>query len=190
MPRTWFKFALKQSPNDLNLRAVVTVWALENGDIALAKEQAKEALRIEARTRRTPRTRSIAGSTAGRMLSGYVAIWDKNWQEAQDYFEQRLPGSPQRLCREEQPGLGPHRAGRSARRRTGPWNMPSATTRPTRTTSRRSTLSWIYFKQEKYDLASLAMDAVIRATGGNVANPIRRPIWPTSSITTITDTMD
>ena len=30
----WFRYAVKQAPNDLNLRAAVAVWALENGEMA------------------------------------------------------------------------------------------------------------------------------------------------------------
>src|SRR5262249_43257183 len=37
-----------------------------------------------------------------------------------------------------------------------------------------STLSWVYFKTEKYDLASQVMDAVLKATNGQIQNPDTR----------------
>ncbi len=49
----WFKSALEHAPNDLPTRQVVADWALDNGKIAFAKEQAEAALRIEARDERS-----------------------------------------------------------------------------------------------------------------------------------------
>ena len=67
----FFKFALdKNRTNNLQLRQVVTEWALHNGEIEFAKEQAKEALGIEE-----AEPQIIARSPIGRAVKrirGYV----------------------------------------------------------------------------------------------------------------------
>jgi tetratricopeptide (TPR) repeat protein len=161
----WFKYALKQAPNDLNLRAVVTVWALENGEIEFAKEQAKEALRIEKDD-----PKKYAGSTAGRMLSGYVAIWDKKWPQAQDYFEKVFIEAPNDFAVKNNLALALVEQDESKKKERALEYALGNYQANKDNVEAASTLAWVYFKNEKFDLASAAMDAVIRATGGNVSN--------------------
>ena len=56
---------------------------MRNGEIEFAKEQAKEAMRIE----KSDPTK-FARSTTRRALSGFVAMWAKDWPAAKDYFQQ------------------------------------------------------------------------------------------------------
>jgi tetratricopeptide (TPR) repeat protein len=167
-----YKVALQQAPNDLNLRAVVAVWALENGDVELAKEQAKEALRIEEEDRKLPpSSQKWPGSTAGRMLSGYVAIWAKDFPKAEEYFQQVFLETPNDFAVKNNMALAlieqndPRKQNRALDYALGNYqankdNIEAA-----------STLSWVYFKLDKFDLASTVMDAVLRATNGNITNP-------------------
>ena len=84
----WFRAALKNAPNDLPTCQCVAIWALEKGKLDFAKEQAEAALRIEAADVACPtEKRRYSGSNVGRMLRGLVALWEKDWPEADRYFE-------------------------------------------------------------------------------------------------------
>ena len=101
---------LEDAPDDLTTRQVVAIWALEKGKLAFAKEQAEAALRIEAGCR----PQEVQGSNVGRMLRGVVALWEKDWPEAENYFQMVVYDVSQRL-----------RA-----RTTSPWPWSSRTTLP------------------------------------------------------------
>jgi tetratricopeptide (TPR) repeat protein len=164
-----FKYALDNSKDDLNLRAVVTVWALENGEMDLAKEQAKKAIEIEKAN-----PKKFPDSTIGKMLSGYVAIWDKKWNDAEDQFKDVFIIAPNdfavrnnlALALVEQPDQ--KKKDRALEYAYGNYQNNKDNNNALEAAS---TLSWIYYRLEKYDLARAAMDAVIKATGGNIANP-------------------
>ncbi len=150
----------------MNLRVQVTKWALENGDIALAKEQAKEALRIEK-----DNPMKYPGSTAGRMLSGYVALWAKNWKEAEDYFSKLLYEAPNDFGIKNNLALAlveqddPKKKNLALDYAKGNYDLNKDNVEAV------STLSWVCYRLEKYSDAALALDAVVKATRGAVPNP-------------------
>jgi tetratricopeptide (TPR) repeat protein len=82
----WFRYALKQSPRNLQLRGTVAVWALENGETAFAEEQAKQSLRLQPIGK--------VGKTDAWMLNGLVAMWEKHWSEAESWFDKVLAVEP------------------------------------------------------------------------------------------------
>jgi tetratricopeptide (TPR) repeat protein len=171
----WFKYALDQAKDDLNLRAVVTVWALENGELSFAKEQATEARRIQEADRKLPPTQQkYADSNAGKMLSGFVAVWDKNWPEAEGYFKDVFLLAPNDFAVRNNLALAlieqPDQKKKEMALDYAYGNYQNNKDN-NNAVEAASTLSWIYYKLEKYDLASAAMDAVLRATNGNVSNP-------------------
>ena len=65
------------------------MWALERGNLALAKEQAEGALRIEASS-----AEKYGGSHLGRILLGLVGLWEKTWTAAERCFQEVLTRSP------------------------------------------------------------------------------------------------
>ncbi len=170
-----FNYALKNSPDDLNLRSVVTVWALENGEMDLAKEQAKQALRIEEADKKLPPGQQrYPNSNAGRMLNGYVAIWDKSFDKAQDYFEKVFLEAPNDFAVKNNLALAlveqdeQRKKDRALELAYGNYQNNKDNGNAL---DAASTLSWVYFKLDKFDLASAAMDAVLKATNGNISNP-------------------
>ena len=170
-----FVYALSHSPDDLNLRAVVTVWALENGEMDLAKEQAKQALRIEEEDKKLPANQQrYPNSNAGRMLNGFVDIWDKKFDKAQDYFEKVFLEAPNDFAVKNNLALALVEQDEQ-RKKDRALDLAYSNYQNNKDNNNAldaaSTLSWVYFKLGKYDLASAAMDAVLRATKGNVSNP-------------------
>ena len=67
---------------------------MENGKIAFAKEQAEAALRIEAADADLARDRKYSGSNVGHMLRGLVALWEKDWPEAENDFQKVIVDDP------------------------------------------------------------------------------------------------
>ena len=88
----WFRAAVKNAPDDLRAREVVANWALENGKIAFAKEQAEAALRIEA-----AHPGGYPDPNMRRVLRGRVGLWEKDWAAAEKYFEQIVLEDPSKV---------------------------------------------------------------------------------------------
>ena len=63
---------------------------MEKGKLAFAKEQAEAALRIEA----DADPKKYGGSNVGHMLRGLVALWEKDWPEAEKHFEKVILADP------------------------------------------------------------------------------------------------
>ncbi len=166
-----FRTALKNAPNDLPTRLAAAVWGLENGKLDFAKEQAEAAVKIEAADASLPlEKRRYDGSTVGRVLRGNVASWQKDWAEAEHYFEKVILDSPNdfvarnnmalALCEQDDAvkkqraldyALGNYNANK---------NNPDAL----------STLGWVYFRLGKFDQARLAIEGAVKATNGNISN--------------------
>jgi predicted Zn-dependent protease len=92
----WYRAALQRAPNDLATRLAVGNWALEKGNLAFAKEQAASALKIEAADAKLdPKERKLSGSHVGHTLRGRVALWERNWLEAEKNFQKIVDDSPQ-----------------------------------------------------------------------------------------------
>ena len=169
----WFKYALKQSPNDLMLRAVVAEWALNNGEIELAKKQANEALRIEKEDLDRPiNQRRYPKSTTGQMLNGYVAIWTKKWPEAERYFQNVLELLPQDFAASNNLALA--QVEQDDKKQTA-WEHANLNYQLNKDNDRAveaaSTMCWVYYRQDKFEQAAQVMDFVLQKTGGNVSNP-------------------
>jgi tetratricopeptide (TPR) repeat protein len=170
-----FKYALDNNQDDLNLRSVVTVWALENGEMDMAKEQAKEALRIEEADKKlSPGARKWANSNAGRMLNGLVAIWGKKWDVAQDYFEKVFLEVPNDFAVKNNLALALVEQD-DPRKKERALDLAFKNYQDNKDNNNAvdaaSTLSWVYYKLDKFDLAAAAKDAVVKATNGNISNP-------------------
>jgi tetratricopeptide (TPR) repeat protein len=170
-----FKTALQRAPDDLNLRAVVAVWALENGELPLAKEQAKEALRIEkADMQLPPNQRRYPNSTVGRMLSGFVAIWDKKWADAQSNFQDILVEAPNDFAAKNNLALAlAEQDDKLLKDRALEHAQANFTANKDneRGIEAASTLAWVYFRLERFELATQVMELVGQKTGGQFTNP-------------------
>ena len=162
-PEKWFKAALKMAPDDLPTRQVVAVWALDRGKIAFAKEQAEAVLRIEAADPKK-------SSNLGRMLRGLVALWEKDWPEAENYFEKVIYEAPNdfgaknnlslALVEQDDPSKKARALAYAESNYSINKNNPDAL----------STLGWVYFRRNEFDQARLALNQAIQATGGNLTN--------------------
>ena len=175
-PRTenaekWFRSALKQAPDDLATRQVVAVWALEHGMISFAKEQAEAALRIEeSDAGLEPESRKYSGSTVGHLLRGLVALWEKDWPEAERDFQKSLDDSPTDFVARNNLALALVEQDDPAKKQRA-LDYAEANLRDHKeSTDGMSTLGWVHFRRGEFDQAQAALDHAVKAAGGNATD--------------------
>ena len=82
----WMDYALKSAPKDTTTRLVVAQWALTTAqtkeDLGRAREEATQALQLDPK------------SLQAKILRGAVALYQKDWNNAEIYFESALSQSP------------------------------------------------------------------------------------------------
>jgi len=155
----WFKIALAQAPGDLHTRQVVALWALRSGKLDFAKEQADAAVKIEASDPKYSR------SSVPRELRGLIALWEKKWENAAEYFESVRLEAPNDFVAKNNCALAlveqsdPDKQRRALAYAEANYkdnkNSPDAL----------STLGWVYFKRGAFDQAEVCLDQARRASG-------------------------
>jgi len=168
----WYNGALKNAKDDLATRLEVAKWALgKKGKLNMVKDQAEAALRIEAADNALPPDqRKYAGSTVGRMLRGLVALWEKDWPEAEKYFEKIILESPNDFGARNNIALALVEQNDLTKKKRA-LDYAEANYRDNKNNADAlSTLGWVYFRRNEFDQAGLALDQAIKAAGGNLTN--------------------
>jgi tetratricopeptide (TPR) repeat protein len=167
-----FRDALKAAPDDLSIRLEVAKLALQKGKLDIVKEQAEAALRIEAANAKLkPEQRRYSGSHVGRALRGLVALWKKNWPEAEKDFECIILESPNDFGARNNIALVLVEQNDAAKKRRA-LDFAEANYRDNKNNADAlSTLGWVYFRRGEFDQATLALDQAVKASGGNLTNP-------------------
>jgi len=164
-PEKWFKAALVKAPDDLSTRQVIAIWALEKGRLPFAKEQAEAALRIEAAD-----AKKFSGSNVGRMLRGLVALWEKDWLGAENYFQKIVLENPSDFVARNNIALALVEQDDPAKKQRA-LQYAEANYRDNKNNpDAMSTLGWVYFRRNEFDQAGLALDQAVKATNGNLNN--------------------
>lgn len=159
----WFKAALKKAPDDLPARQVVALWALENGKIAFAKEQAEAALRIEAADASLPpKDRKYSASNVGRMLRGLVALWEKDWPTAEKYFEKAVLEDPHDFAARNNLALALAEQNDPAKKLRALDYAESNYNANKNNPEALATLGWVHFRRGEFDQAGLALDQAVK----------------------------
>lgn len=171
-PETWFRAALKANPDDLTTRQVVAIWALQKGKIDLVKEQAEAALRIEAADAAlAPDKRKYTGSNVGRMLRGLVALWEKDWSEAENYFQKVILESPNDFGARNNLALALVEQEDPQKKQRALAYAEANYRENNKSPDALSTLGWVYFRRNEFDQAGLALEQALKATNGQLTNP-------------------
>jgi tetratricopeptide (TPR) repeat protein len=168
--------ALDVDADNLNLRAIAWHWALTNGHTAFAQQQADAVLRLEAADRARPAGKQKwPDSTFGEMVAGETALWKQQWANAENHFQVVYKLSPNDFSVRNALALAlagqniPAKKEKALEMAYG--NYQSNRDNNNNNVEAAATLSWVYFRLEKFDLASAAMDAIVHATGGNIHDP-------------------
>jgi tetratricopeptide (TPR) repeat protein len=170
----FFKAALRMTPDDLPTRRAVAVWALERGDLSLAKEQAEAALKIESDPRYGGRYR---GSNLGHELRGLVALWEKDWATAEKNFEDVYRADPADVINRNNLALAlvkqsddPAPIDLAKRKRAYDLAYANYNDRAKVPEALKpellSTLAWVHFRRNEPAEADTAIKETIKAVGG------------------------
>ncbi|MGA2256424.1 MAG: hypothetical protein ABSG53_17385 [Thermoguttaceae bacterium] len=161
--KIWFDAALSNVPKDLATREVVGIWALRKGNLPYAKEQAEAILKLEESD-----VMRYRGSNVGHMLRGLAALWEKRWGDAEKDFEPILLPVPNdfgarnnlalALVEQNDPGKKRRALALAETNYRDNINSPDAL----------STLAWIYFRVNEFDLAWLTIKKDISLVGGRI----------------------
>jgi tetratricopeptide (TPR) repeat protein len=166
-PERWYRDALKAWPDDLPTRQLVAVWALEKGRIDFAKEQVKAVLRILAADGEVRRYRY---PTLGRMLRGLIALWEKNWQKAEDNFQKAVLEDPNDLIARNNLALAlVEQDDPGKKQRALDYAMANYRDRNNNFNA-LWTLGWVYFRRNEFDQAAFALELAARTTNGDATN--------------------
>src|SRR5208283_2361550 len=166
-----YRAALRVAPSDLTTRQAVALWALENGRIDFAKEQANEALRIEeADAKLPPGEKKYAHSKVGHLLRGYVALWEKDWTEAESEFQKVIDDDPNDFIARNNIALALVEQDDPAKKNKALAYAEANYEDDNKSPDALTTLGWIYFRRNQFSLAKLALDQTAGAANENSPN--------------------
>ncbi len=147
----WMANALKASPDDLRTRLVAAQWALETDQIDEAKTQADRALAINSR------------SLDAQILRGVVALFQKDFKEAEKYFQDAHLQSPSNFAASNNLALALCEQGDDAKSlRALEYANSNYETHP-KNADAASTLGWVLYKRGDKDRAELALRQALSA---------------------------
>jgi tetratricopeptide (TPR) repeat protein len=145
---------------------------LENGKLDLAKEQAKEALRIEEADASLPYAeRKYPGSKVGHILRGYVALWEKDWPEAENDFQKVIVDDPNDFVARNNIALALVEQDDPVKKEKALRYAEANYKDNNKSPDALSTLGWVYFRRGEFDKAGLALNQAVQAVGGVLNNP-------------------
>ena len=105
--KKWMKAALSKDLNDIRTRLLVAQWAWENGELTEAKKQADAALKLDEAL--DPKLKTTEQSVNALVLRGVIALFQKEYEAAEGYFQAALHIVAEQLRRQQQPRPGADR---------------------------------------------------------------------------------
>jgi tetratricopeptide (TPR) repeat protein len=90
--KKWMKAALNKDLNDIRTRMLVAQWMWENGAFTDARKQADAALKLDEGLE--PKLKSTDQSVSALVLRGVIALFQKEFEVAEGYFQAALIKSP------------------------------------------------------------------------------------------------
>ncbi|MFZ5833085.1 MAG: tetratricopeptide repeat protein [Planctomycetota bacterium] len=155
--KKWMAEALKKAPEDLRTRLVAAQWALETGQLEAAKEHTIKAMSIDSK------------SLEAKVLRGVVALFLKDYPDAEVYFEAASWQSPASFAAannlaialaEQNDPAKLRRALETARKNAAAFDNTASAPEAA------STLGWVLYKSGRLDEAEQALR--VAAASGNI----------------------
>ncbi len=164
----WYRNALKavaseKGSEQIPTRQVVALWALSHGKVDFAKEQSDECLKI------------AQGSIEAQILRGVIALWEKDYKTAEQYFQKAHIQSPINFAAKNNLALALCEQGEDEKEGPGKldqalgYALPNYQENP-KNVDALSTLGWVYYKRKQFDQAGLALQQALQASGGNMSS--------------------
>ncbi len=141
-----------------------------------AKEQAEAALKIEAADAGLkPEEQKYKGSTTGRKLRGYVALWQKKWSDAEKYFEEVIFEHRDDLAAKNNIALALVEQDDPAKKQRAMVFAEGNYRDNNQNAEFMSTLGWVYFRLGRFDQADTSLALAMKVGGRN--NPDTATYW-------------
>jgi len=138
---TWMEKALKKAAQDLKTQLAAAEWALNTGQLPMAKDRSAAALQIEAK------------SLEAKILRGIVALFQKDYKEAELYFESAHLQSPGSFAASNNLALAlVEQSDETKKRRAEEYAEDNVRKFP-RLAEALSTYGWVLYKRGKLDQA-------------------------------------
>jgi len=153
--KKWMTYALQSAPKKLRTRLVAAQWALETDQLKEAQTQAAAAMQIDPK------------SLEAKVLRGVIALFQKDYQAAESYFEAAHLQSPGNFAASNNLALAlVEQNDESKKRRALEYAQSNARQYP-RVVEAGSTYGWVLYKLDRLDEAERVLRQT--ATSGNLS---------------------
>lgn len=151
----WMNNALKVAPKDLRTHLFVAQWALETGQIDVAKREGDKAMELDPK------------SLDAKVLLGVVALWQKQYDKAETWFQDAHLQSPSSFAASNNLALALcEQSDESKKQRAKEYATANYQANP-KNADALSTLGWVFYKLGDLDRAALLMQQAAQA--GNLS---------------------
>ena len=147
--KRWMAEALRVAPKDLRTHLIAGQWTLETGQIQEAATQAAEALKIDPK------------SLDALILSGVVAMFNKDYTTAERYFETAHLQEPRNFAAANNLALVLADQEDEAKQRRALEYAKSNVQRNPRSAEAASTYGWVLYKLGRFDEAEKAFQVAV-----------------------------
>lgn len=160
----WMGHALKAAPEDLNTRLVATQWALETGKVDEAQTHAAEAMRLRP------------DSLEAMILRGVVALFKKDYANAELYFENVVRISPANFAAKNNLALALAEQDEPEKRRRGLEYAQDLVRQYQQSPDAVSTFGWVLYRNGQVEQADRVLENLARTgtVGADTAYYIAR----------------
>jgi tetratricopeptide (TPR) repeat protein len=156
----WMAAAINFAPRDVNTRLAAAQWSLQTGQFQQAAAQADAALQLDA------------DSLAARNLRGVVALYEKDYQTAADFFQKAHIDRPSFFPASNNLALALCELSDPAQKRRALEFAQNNVRQFSNQAEGYSTLAWVLYKLGRVDEAEQALNKcvqVARQAGQNVS---------------------
>jgi tetratricopeptide (TPR) repeat protein len=149
----WMVKALTAAPRDLNTRIVAAQWAWETNQLEVAKKQAAAALQLDAK------------SLKAKLLCGLIALFQKDYKAAEDYFESAFNQAPKEYGASNDLALALIEQDEAKRDKALQYAETNVRQYP-KWPEGHSTYGWVLYKLGRLDEAVRELDTSLNLSGG------------------------
>jgi tetratricopeptide (TPR) repeat protein len=153
--KKWMAEALKVAGNDLRTRLVAGQWGLETGQLTYAKEQASKAVQLDP------------NSIEARILRGNVALLQRDYKDAEIYYESVVLKHPDNFAATNNLALALVEQDEEAKKRRGLAYAEQNVRAQDRLSEAWSTYGWALYKNKRVEEAERALRRA--ATAGQIS---------------------
>jgi tetratricopeptide (TPR) repeat protein len=158
--KKWVIDALNAAPKDFNTRLFAAQWAFESGQVDVAKKQVELALTLPPNSN-LPRA---------KMLCGVVALFQKDYKKAEEYFESVFTNSPKETGASNNLALALIEQKDDAKKQKALELAEVNVRQYPESAEAYSTYGWVLYRLNRLDDAEKVLNKSISLSRGNLNN--------------------